>query len=267
MGLFPTGVRITSARTRYGSCSGKNSLCFSCFLMNCPDAAMDLVVVHELCHIQVKNHGPDFYALLEQVLPDWRERKKLLSRKAILDAAVREFSRKGFKETSVADIMNAADLGIGTFYNYFESKEEILMCLLGCLVDEVDKALRDMRAAKRPSYELLEAGSRITARFLDENRFLLPLFLAAAEHSAKPQTEAHDKMPKGMVTPGFKSIFEDILREGQLAGEIRDDAPADLIAEMFHSVYQAAAFSKLPIGFQENVALKTRLLLAGIRKA
>lgn len=73
MGLFPTGVRITSARTRYGSCSGKNSLCFSCFLMNCPDAAMDLVVVHELCHIQVKNHGPDFYALLEQVLPDWRE--------------------------------------------------------------------------------------------------------------------------------------------------------------------------------------------------
>ena len=78
MGLFPTGVRITSARTRYGSCSGKNSLCFSCFLMNCPDAAMDLVVVHELCHIQVKNHGPDFYALLEQVLPDWRERKKLL---------------------------------------------------------------------------------------------------------------------------------------------------------------------------------------------
>ena len=78
MGLFPTGVRITSARTRYGSCSGKNGLCFSCFLMNCPDAAMDLVVVHELCHIQVKNHGPDFYALLEQVLPDWRERKKLL---------------------------------------------------------------------------------------------------------------------------------------------------------------------------------------------
>lgn len=73
-----TPVGNTSARTRYGSCSGKNSLCFSCFLMNCPDAAMDLVVVHELCHIQVKNHGPDFYALLEQVLPDWRERKKLL---------------------------------------------------------------------------------------------------------------------------------------------------------------------------------------------
>lgn len=78
MGVTPTGFKITSARTRYGSCSGKNSLCFSCFLMRSPEAAIDLVVVHELCHIRVKNHGPAFYALLSHYLPDYRERKKLL---------------------------------------------------------------------------------------------------------------------------------------------------------------------------------------------
>jgi len=78
MGVSPTGIKITSARTRYGSCSGKNSLCFSCFLMNCPEPAVDLVVVHELCHIRVKNHGPQFYALLGKYLPDYQERKKLL---------------------------------------------------------------------------------------------------------------------------------------------------------------------------------------------
>ena len=78
MGLVPTGLKITTARKRYGSCSGKNSLCFSCFLMNCPEEAVDLVVVHELCHIREKNHGPRFYALLAQYLPDYRERKKLL---------------------------------------------------------------------------------------------------------------------------------------------------------------------------------------------
>ena len=78
MGVRPTGLKITSARKRYGSCSGKNSLCFSCFLMNCPEEAIDLVVVHELCHIWEKNHGPRFYALLEQYLPDYKERKKLL---------------------------------------------------------------------------------------------------------------------------------------------------------------------------------------------
>ena len=77
-GLVPTGVKITSARKRYGSCSAKNSLCFSCFLMRCPEEAIDLVVVHELCHIQEKNHGPRFYALLAHHLPDHQERKKLL---------------------------------------------------------------------------------------------------------------------------------------------------------------------------------------------
>lgn len=78
MGVHPTGVKITQARKRYGSCSGRDSLCFSCYLMNCPEEAIDLVVVHELCHILEKNHGPRFYALLARYLPDWAERKKLL---------------------------------------------------------------------------------------------------------------------------------------------------------------------------------------------
>ena len=78
MGLTPTGLKITSARTRFGSCSGKNSLCFSWRLMQSPDEAIDLVVVHELCHIAHHDHGPGFYALLGSILPDHRERMKLL---------------------------------------------------------------------------------------------------------------------------------------------------------------------------------------------
>ncbi len=77
-GLVPTGVRITRARTRYGSCSAKNALCFSCFLADYPDQAVDLVVVHELVHIAVKNHGPAFYARLAEILPDWKARRELL---------------------------------------------------------------------------------------------------------------------------------------------------------------------------------------------
>ena len=75
----PTGLRITTARKRYGSCSSKGSLCFSCYLMCCPEEAVELVVVHELCHLREMNHGPGFYALLERYLPDWKERKKLLN--------------------------------------------------------------------------------------------------------------------------------------------------------------------------------------------
>ena len=78
MEVHPTGLRITTARKRYGSCSSKGSLCFSCYLMCCPEEAVELVVVHELCHLREMNHGPGFYALLERYLPDWKERKKLL---------------------------------------------------------------------------------------------------------------------------------------------------------------------------------------------
>ena len=201
-----------------------------------------------------------------------RERKKMLSRQAILQAAQQLFTTKGYKETSVADIMNGADLGIGTFYNYFQSKEELLMNLLGGLVEAVDAALRQHREAGDSAIQLLAAaGSEATAGFLDENLFVLPLFLSASERAGEPQ-QAHSSQPpqgegpgQGPMTPGFKTIFEDIIRQGQLAGEIRDDVPAELIAEMLHSIYQAAAFSRLEIPFRENVAMKTRLLLDGIK--
>ena len=78
MGVCPTGMRITGARTRFGSCSGKNSICFSWRLMAYPQEAVDYVVVHELAHILHKNHGPAFYQCIESVLPDWRQRRALL---------------------------------------------------------------------------------------------------------------------------------------------------------------------------------------------
>ncbi|MDD6187951.1 MAG: M48 family metallopeptidase [Clostridiales bacterium] len=78
MGVSPSGVKITGARTRFGSCSGQNSLCFSWRLMRYPEAAVDYVVVHELAHIRYKNHGREFYAFIESVLPDYKERERLL---------------------------------------------------------------------------------------------------------------------------------------------------------------------------------------------
>ena len=202
-----------------------------------------------------------------------RERKKLQSRQTILEAAISEFSKKGYKETSVADIMSAADLGIGTFYNYFSSKEDLLFSLLGRLGEMIRMALAEARSAERTSLELLEVGARVTAKFLDENRFVMPLFLAASHHmSHGAPPEGHPAAPQGekpqssRMTPQIKQVFTEIIREGQAAGEIRSDVPVNLIAEMFHSLYQAAAFSHLDLSFQENIALKTRLLLDGIRK-
>ena len=78
MGVEPAGITITGAQKRFGSCSGKNRLCFTWRLMTYPDEAIDSVVVHELAHIVHKNHGPNFYALVESVMPDYHQRAKLL---------------------------------------------------------------------------------------------------------------------------------------------------------------------------------------------
>lgn len=84
MGVSPSGIKITGARTRWGSCSGRNSLNFTWRLMLCPAAEADYVVVHELAHIRQKNHSPAFWALVEAVLPDWRERRRALNRRQFI---------------------------------------------------------------------------------------------------------------------------------------------------------------------------------------
>lgn len=78
MGLKYNRIKITSAKKRFGSCSGNNSICYSWRLMQYPPEAIDYVVVHELAHTVHKNHGKDFYKLIEKYLPDYKKREKLL---------------------------------------------------------------------------------------------------------------------------------------------------------------------------------------------
>ena len=79
MNLYPTGLKITSARTRFGSCSGKNSICFSWRLMDYPEPAIDYVVVHELAHRLEMNHSARFWNIVGQYDPKYREHQKRLT--------------------------------------------------------------------------------------------------------------------------------------------------------------------------------------------
>lgn len=65
-------VRVTSALTRWGSCSGRNNLSFPWRLMMAPPEVIDYVVVHELAHTVHKNHSPRFWGLVESIMPEWR---------------------------------------------------------------------------------------------------------------------------------------------------------------------------------------------------
>ena len=71
-------IRISSARTRWGSCSRKGVLSFTCFLAFVPLALSVYVAVHELCHTRHFNHSKNFWYEVEGVLPDWAARRREL---------------------------------------------------------------------------------------------------------------------------------------------------------------------------------------------
>ena len=78
MGLKCGRITITSATTRFGSCSSKGTISYSYRLMMYPDAAREYVVVHELAHLVHMNHSPEFYSLVEKYMPDYKQRRMLL---------------------------------------------------------------------------------------------------------------------------------------------------------------------------------------------
>jgi len=74
---------ITSARTRWGSCSATGSLNFSWRLIQAPIEIVDYVVVHELVHTVFHNHSRKFWKKVEETMPDYAERRKWLRRNGI----------------------------------------------------------------------------------------------------------------------------------------------------------------------------------------
>jgi predicted metal-dependent hydrolase len=67
-------IRISSARTRWGSCSSSGTLSFTYRLVMAPLEVLDYVVVHELVHTQVKNHSKTFWHRVGEIMPDYKVR-------------------------------------------------------------------------------------------------------------------------------------------------------------------------------------------------
>ncbi len=184
-----------------------------------------------------------------------REQKKLLAKNKIMETAIELFISQGFQATSVADIMKSAHMGLGTFYNYFESKEELLHCLLDNLAIKLRQRLEELLAQEPSKAEILREMVVMTAELVDANRYVLPLFLSAGERQQEGEPQS----------PAFMNMYLHLVRAGQASGEFRQDVSAEIITEMFHSLFQAAAFSSLPMSFQENINMKLRLVIDGIR--
>ena len=78
-GLRPKSISITGARRRWGSCGPKNSLNFTWRLVMAPLDVIDYVAVHELAHIEFKNHSANFWNSVASILPEYKKCRKWLA--------------------------------------------------------------------------------------------------------------------------------------------------------------------------------------------
>jgi predicted metal-dependent hydrolase len=74
-------VRITSAKTRWGSCSSKKNLNFSWRLIMVKPEIIDYVIIHELAHLKQMNHSKKFWNLVEKMMPEYKEHRMWLREK------------------------------------------------------------------------------------------------------------------------------------------------------------------------------------------
>ena len=73
-------LRVKRMKSRWGSLSARGYINLNLDLVKLPPACLDYVVAHELCHLEQMNHGPRFHALMDELMPDWPARKRLLDR-------------------------------------------------------------------------------------------------------------------------------------------------------------------------------------------
>ena len=79
-GLRCTGWQSKDMKTRWGTCNTESRrIWLNVQLAKKPAACLEYVILHELAHLKVRNHGPAFKAVLDQYMPDWRQRKQLLN--------------------------------------------------------------------------------------------------------------------------------------------------------------------------------------------
>ncbi len=105
--------------------------------------------------------------------PGRRERHRLETRERLFRAALRAFTEKGFQETTVEDITNAADVGKGTFFNYFPSKDHVLAAFGEMQLGKLAAVVASARETSEPMREFL-ATSHIHDNHGLKDEHLLP---------------------------------------------------------------------------------------------
>jgi AcrR family transcriptional regulator len=149
-----------------------------------------------------------------------RERKRTETRQRIFRAAMKLFAERGILDTTVENITEAADVGKGTFFNYFPSKEHVLGMLLQIQLAKVAEALQAAESGQLPIREVLHQFMRRIVEEPARSRQLARGLIVTVSSSEAVRTMMVEALARG------RKVLAGVLQRGQQRREIRRDLNA-----------------------------------------
>ena len=153
-----------------------------------------------------------------------RERKKLETRQALLQAAWTLFRDHGFDDTAIREITERADVAKGTFFNYFPSKDALLGEVLLWRFSQLDEALDVDRGAPPSPVGRIKLLLRLLHEQMIDNWPLMQQ--AFVSRLGQPPPERHQAKQR------LTGLLSELVREAQARGEIRDDVEAEVVRDL-----------------------------------
>ncbi|MFA6028418.1 MAG: TetR/AcrR family transcriptional regulator [Elusimicrobiota bacterium] len=162
---------------------------------------------------------------------DRSQRRALETRRRLFEAALKLFLKKGFENTTVSEITEAADVAKGTFFTHFPTKEAV-MCELGSMVlQAMEEALTDPSMKGAGAEERILALFESAGRWHEENREISRLgirLLVASPGGA--QTDLANQLR-------FVRLLDGLVLDGQQKGGFRSKVSSELAAQALAGVY------------------------------
>ena len=176
-----------------------------------------------------------------------RSRAAADKRRAILEAAVRVFARRGFHACRVSDIADEAGVAYGLVYHYFGSKDEVLDTLFTERWNVMLEFIRETDARQLTAREKLHAIASFIVDSYRHDPELMKVIIVEVTRAANSFGRTH----LGTIREAYQSIAR-IVTEGQEDGSFRSEVNADFAAMAFYGAIEQVLtgwiFGLLPIG-------------------
>jgi AcrR family transcriptional regulator len=166
-----------------------------------------------------------------------RERHRAETRERLFRAALTLFAQRGYQETTVEAITEAADVGKGTFFNYFPTKEHVLATFGDERIAAIERAVAETRKQKGPILPVIKNLTTGLAGQSSENAALLRSIYAAHASCLPVRAELQKRLRRA------RWLMKEMLALAQKRGEIRRDLSATDLARLIQLIFHGVTLS------------------------